>query len=216
MDDKLKNEQDGASTPEVPEGAVEIPVEVVETGPMPDSEEDMIPGAEEPDAGADTEQDRVVRLEEQCAALSELLRAAQEEHQNFVMRSQAEFENYRKRLTRERDEHLKYAAEKVMKDLVPTLDNLEMAVTYGSRDETCADMLQGVMMTQKLLIDALGKHGLTRFGETGEAFNPSIHEALGFECNPELPPDSVARVMQSGYSLHGRLLRPAKVNVNKV
>lgn len=131
------------------------------------------------------------------------------------MRNQAEFENYKKRLERDYSSHLKYAAEKVMRDLIPTLDNLELAITYGTREEACRNMLKGIMMTQKLLLDAVGRHGLLPVGKVGEPFDPARHEAVGFEKNPDLGADVVARVLQSGYVLQGRLLRPAKVMINK-
>ena len=103
-----------------------------------------------------------------------------------------------------------------MKDLIPSLDNLELAIVYGSREEACKNMLQGIEMTQKLLLDAVGRHGLVRVGKEGEAFDPTLHEALGCESRQDLAADTIARVMQSGYSLEGRLLRPAKVMVNKL
>ncbi len=131
------------------------------------------------------------------------------------MRSQAELENFKKRLEREHSEHLKYASEKVMKDLVPTLDNLELAITYGSKSEACEDMMKGIVMTQKLLLEACGRHGLSAVGKEGEPFDPALHEAVMTEDRADLEPGTVSRVMQSGYQLEGRILRPAKVVVNK-
>ncbi len=131
------------------------------------------------------------------------------------MRSQAELENFKKRLEREHSDHLKYASEKVMKDLVPTLDNLELAITYGSKSEVCEDMMKGIVMTQKLLLEACGRHGLSVVGKEGEPFDPALHEAVMTEDRADLEPGTVSRVMQSGYQLEGRILRPAKVVVNK-
>ena len=131
------------------------------------------------------------------------------------MRSQAELENFKKRLGREHSDHLKYASEKVMKDLVPTLDNLELAMTYGSKSEVCEDMMKGIVMTQKLLLEACGRHGLSVVGKEGEPFDPALHEAVMTEDRADLEPGTVSRVMQSGYQLEGRILRPAKVVVNK-
>ncbi len=131
------------------------------------------------------------------------------------MRSQAELENFKKRLEREHNDHLKYASEKVMKDLVPTLDNLELAITYGSKSEACEDMMKGIVMTQKLLLEACGRHGLSAVGKEGEPFDPALHEAVMTEDRADLEPGTVSRVMQSGYQLEGRILRLAKVVVNK-
>lgn len=77
-------------------------------------------------------------------------------------------ENFKKRLTREHQEQMRYAAENVLSDLLPTLDNLDLALQYGSKHEACKDMLQGVAMTRKLLREAVTKHGLTPLGEEGE------------------------------------------------
>ena len=154
--------------------------------------------------------------EEQIAQPKEALKAAQAEVLDVRMRAQAETENFKKRLEREHEDHLKYAAEKVLKDLIPTLDNLELAITYGSDNEACQDMLKGITMTHKLFIDALGRHGLIPVGQEGEPFDPARHEAVGFDSRADLKPDTVARVLQSGYQLEGRLLRPAKVMVNRV
>jgi len=85
--------------------------------------------------------------EEQIAQLKAALKAAQAEMLDVRMRAQAETENFKKRLQREHEDHLKYAAEKVLKDLIPTLDNLELAITYGSDNEACQDMLKGITMT---------------------------------------------------------------------
>ena len=131
------------------------------------------------------------------------------------LRAAAEMDNFKKRLAREHEEQMRYAAEKVLGDLLPTLDNLDLALRYGSSHEACKDMLQGVAMTHKLLLSAVEKHGLKPVGEEGEEFNPSIHEAVGFEDRADFAPNSVARVLQSGYKLGDRLLRPAKVMVKQ-
>ena len=159
-------------------------------------------------AAADGEPVEEIDLAEQVAMLKATL-------VDTRLRYQAELENFQKRLEREHGEHLKYAAEKVMKDLVPTLDNLELAITYGTKEEVCRNMLMGIQMTQKLLLEAVGRHGLLPVGKEGEPFDPARHEAVGFESRADLGADVVARVLQSGYALQGRLVRPAKVMVNK-
>ncbi len=131
------------------------------------------------------------------------------------LRSAAEMDNFKKRLTREHEEQMRYASEKVLGDLLPTLDNLDLALRYGSKHEACKDMLQGVAMTYKLLLDAVEKHGLKPLGEEGEEFDPNVHEAVGFEDRPDFAPNSVARVLQRGFKLGDRLIRPAKVMVKQ-
>ena len=85
------------------------------------------------------------------------------------LRAAAEMDNFKKRLKREHEEQIRYAAEKVMSDLLPTLDNLDLALQYGSKDEACKDMLQGVAMTRKLLLAAEARHGQPPVGTSGEA-----------------------------------------------
>ncbi|WP_370649637.1 nucleotide exchange factor GrpE [uncultured Desulfovibrio sp.] len=167
-------------------------------GLNPDGEE--APVAAEPEAAAEQSQ-----LEARLKAEVEELR----------LRSAAEMDNFKKRLNREHQEQMRYAAEKVLSDLLPTLDNLDLALQYGSRHDACKDMLQGVAMTRKLLLEAVIKHGLTPLGEEGEEFSPEVHEAMGFEARPDFASGVVARVLQRGYKLGDRLLRPAKVMVNQ-
>lgn len=143
----------------------------------------------------------------QCAAVKA---EAQESH----LRALAELENVKKRLQREKDEQVRYASENVLSDLLPTLDNLDLALQYGSQVEACKDMLMGVEMTRKLLLDAVKSHGLEPVGAKGEAFDPEMHEAMGQEPSTEMPEGHVLNVLQKGYKLKERLLRPAKVMVS--
>lgn len=131
------------------------------------------------------------------------------------LRAAAEMENFKKRLAREHEEMARYAAEKVLRDLLPALDNLDLALQYGSQSEACRDMVQGVAMTRKQLLDAVAKHGLSPVGAEGEEFTPELHEAVGFDSRPDMEANAVARVLQSGYKLGDRLLRPAKVMINQ-
>lgn len=132
------------------------------------------------------------------------------------MRALAEMDNFKKRLTREHEEQMRYAAEKVLADLLPTLDNLDLALQYGTQHDECKNMLTGVEMTRKLLLDALKQHGLEPVGELGEPFTPELHEALTFDVRPDMEEGSVSQVFQRGYKLKERLLRPAKVSVSKL
>ncbi len=138
-----------------------------------------------------------------------------EEATQIQLRALAEMENFKKRLRREHEDQLTYAAEKVLADLLPTLDNLDLALQYGSKHEACKDMLMGVEMTRKLLLDAVKLHGLEVIGQLGEEFNPEWHEALSFEERDDMPAGHVSTLMQCGYKLKGRLLRPAKVCISK-
>ena len=130
------------------------------------------------------------------------------------LRCLAEMENFKKRLQREREEQFKYATESVLGDLLPTLDNLQLAIDYGRTLEGCENMLIGVEMTQKLLLEAIERHGLCPLGAKGDEFNPEVHEAVGQENCDEVAEGHVKHVMQKGYKLKERLLRPAKVIVS--
>jgi molecular chaperone GrpE len=135
------------------------------------------------------------------------------EADDLHLRGLAEMENFKRRLQREAEEKEKYAGEAVLADLLPTLDSLDLAIQYAQ--DKNSTLLQGVIMTRKLLLDALKPHGLHPVGEQGEAFDPELHEALGEEECGDLPPLHIACLMQHGYKLKDRLLRPAKVMVSR-
>jgi molecular chaperone GrpE len=131
------------------------------------------------------------------------------------LRALAEMDNFKKRLTREQEETRKYAAETVLADMLPILDNLELALDHGRKLDACKDVVLGVDMTRKLFLDALKQHGLVAVGEVGEMFDPTRYEAVGHEEHPEMEEGVVCSLLQRGYILRERLLRPARVVVNK-
>jgi len=145
----------------------------------------------------------------------EKLRAELAAETDHRLRSLAEAENLKKRLLKEKEEFQKYATESLVSELLPVLDHLDLALAHGRGNEACKDFVIGVDMTRKAFVDILARHGVAEFGTEGEAFNPETHEALGMASRPDLPDDTVAQVVQKGYNLRGRLLRPAKVMVNK-
>lgn len=138
---------------------------------------------------------------------------AQAEMEDMRLRMAAEMDNFKKRLTREHQEQVRFAAEKVLGDLLPALDNLDLAIQYGSTHEACKDMMQGIELTRKQLLDAVEKSGLLSLGVKGEDFDPAVHEAIGYDDDPEVESGKVAKILQRGYKLHDRLLRPAKVMI---
>lgn len=147
-----------------------------------------------------------------CAELKAALKVSKDEQ----VRAWAETENVKKRLTREKEEFCKYAEENLLNDLFPVLDNLDLALDHaGAAAETCKDFVVGVEMTRKLFLDKLADHGVESLGQPGEAFNPEIHEAVGFESRSDYPDGFVCRVLQRGYRLKGRLIRPCRAFVNK-
>jgi molecular chaperone GrpE len=139
----------------------------------------------------------------------------QAEAEDVRLRAIAELENVKKRLKREQEESVRFAAERVLGDLLPSLDTLDRAIECGNAHEACKDLTQGVEMTRKLLLDALRAHGLETHGAHGDPFNPELHEAVGFDSREDLDEGAVCVIVQRGYLLKGRLLRPAKVLINK-
>jgi len=139
----------------------------------------------------------------------------QAEAEDVRLRAVAELENVKKRLKREQEESVRFAAEGVLSDVLPSLDTLDRAIEYGSENAACKEIIQGVEMTRKLLLNALKAHGLETRGECGEAFNPELHDAVGFANRDDLDEGAVCVIVQRGYMLKDRLLRPAKVLINK-
>jgi molecular chaperone GrpE len=166
--------------------------------------------ANAPEASADDPQAEV-SLETEIERLKAELAAESDRR----LRGLAEAENLKKRLIKEKEEFQKYATESLISELLPVLDHLDLALAHGRGSEVCKDFLVGVDMTRKAFVDILARHGVEEFGKVGEAFSPESHEALGLVSQPELPGEVVAQVVQRGYALRGRLLRPAKVMVNK-
>jgi len=139
------------------------------------------------------------------------------EAESIRLRALADTENVKKRLVREAEEMKKYAGESVLSDLLPILDNLDLALGHTENlDAACKNFVIGVDMTRKLFLDAVKSHGLEVVDAArGVEFNPEVHEALGTSEEEGLGDNQIAQVVQAGYFLKGRLLRPAKVMVNK-
>lgn len=150
-----------------------------------------------------------------CDASDEAAKRAMAEAEDIRLRALAEADNARKRFLREKDEATRYAASAVLSDIIPALDNLDLALEHAKNSEACKDFLVGVEMTRKLLLEALQRHGLTQVGAVGEAFDPTVHEALSMAASDEVEDGCIVMLMNRGYKLHDRLLRPAKVIVCK-
>lgn len=131
------------------------------------------------------------------------------------LRALADLDNTKKRLERERVEQIRFATERVLSDIIPSLDNLDLALQHATANPACEDFVTGVRMTRKLMQDALAAHGLRQVGEPGEEFNPAVHEAVGMVMHPDVAEGHVCALLSNGYKLHDRLLRPARVMVCK-
>jgi molecular chaperone GrpE len=138
------------------------------------------------------------------------LRAENQQLKDRYLRTLADFENFRKRAEREKSDFRRYALAESMRELLPVLDNFDRALEHA---ESGDDFHKGVLLIYKQLFDALQKSGLKTIDEAGVRFDPNIHEAVIREEDPSVPSQTVTGVLQKGYFLHDRLLRPALVKV---
>lgn len=130
-------------------------------------------------------------------------------------RANADMYNFQKRVERETDNAKKYALEKFASGLLDVVDNLERAITAAGTDDHLVNqpVIEGVRLTHKTLLGTLEKHGISVVDPAGQPFNAEHHQAVGID--PNTPAGQVATVLQKGYSLSGRLLRPAMVTVGQ-
>ena len=154
-------------------------------------------------------------LEDQLAAAQ----AEAAENKDKALRALAEAENVRRRLQRERDDAVKYGISNFAKDLLSAADNLRRAIASlpeaQVKDEAARSLLAGVAATERELLAALEKHGVRRLDPKGERFDHNLHQAIFEAENTGQPAGTVIEVLQPGYVLHDRLLRPAMVGVAK-
>ena len=132
-----------------------------------------------------------------------------------LMRLQADFENFRKRVARERAQMAQQAAEHLVKDLLPVLDHFELALKSAAEHGTSRDVLDGLELVGDEIMGVLAKHGLAAVrAEPGAAFDPMVHEAVAHIPSDEIPADAIIEQTRSGYRLGEKLLRPAQVVVS--
>src|SRR5690554_455131 len=168
----------------------------------------------EADVSAEESDDPLAVLRAEAEKLREEVASLKDQ----LLRALAETENVRNRARRERDEALRYAAAPLAKDLLPVADNLRRAIESvgpeaAAEDERLNSLRVGVEMTEKGLLDTLAKHGVARIDPLGERLDPHRHEAMMEMPDPSKPAGTVCQVFEVGYSLHERLLRPARVAV---
>lgn len=132
-----------------------------------------------------------------------------------VLRAQAETQNARRRAEQDVEKARKFALNKFVEDLLPVADNLERAITAGDADDEAQKaVLEGVELTLKSLVDTLKKYNVEAINPEGEPFDPELHQAMSMVPNPDVEPNTVMNVFQKGYTLNGRLVRPAMVVVS--
>jgi molecular chaperone GrpE len=170
---------------------------------VPDREESELPGggaAEREETGpredlAEREEDELERVKSQLAYLA------------------AEFDNYRKRMAREKEAIVSFGNERILLSILPFLDNLERAISQSHASGTTEALLSGVQMIYDQIVVELGKFGLEQISAVGEPFDPNLHEAIAKVTVAGKPEDTVLAEGRKGYLLGGRLLRPAQVTV---
>jgi molecular chaperone GrpE len=150
-------------------------------------------------------------LEQLRAELDEA-RGQAAQQRDLVLRAAAELDNIRKRAARDVEQAHRYALEKLVQELLPVVDGLESAVSTGARADA-ASLAAGQEATLKLLKKALERFAVVTLDPQGEPFDPERHEAMAMQDSPTAEPHSVLHVVQRGYELNGRLLRPARVIV---
>ncbi len=139
------------------------------------------------------------------------LKAELDQVRDIYLRKLAEFDNFRKRVDREREDYRQAGVEAMVRDLLPVLDNFERALEHAEDDSGA--LLQGVEMISRQLWDTLERRGVKEINPVGEEFDPELHEAVQRVEDDKLQPGSVAWVMLKGYAMGDRLIRPAMVGV---
>ncbi|MEM6049009.1 nucleotide exchange factor GrpE [Erwinia sp. P7711] len=157
----------------------------------------------------DPRDDRIAELEVQLAQSQGGVREAQ-------IRAQAEIENIRRRAELDVEKAHKFALEKFANELLPVIDSLERALEVADKaNPELTSMVEGIELTLKSLLDAVRKFGVEVIGDVNVPFNPELHQAMSMMESEDVAPNHVLMIMQRGYTLNGRLLRPAMVAVAK-
>ena len=223
-----QHRREGEPAPESPggmppeEGSGEASGEVVRDGETPEPVElggfeaaevvpELPPEAFDEEPEADPE-DAAEIAQEEILALAHELEAARQERDEYLddmRRMKAEMENSRKRLERDRARYVQLASERLVRELLPVLDNLERAL------EVEGDVREGVKATREQLVAVLGREGLEPVLSDGASFDPAVHEAVMGQPSDEHEEDTVIQTLERGYVLNGRAIRPAKVIVAK-
>ncbi|PLW70470.1 nucleotide exchange factor GrpE [Pseudohalioglobus lutimaris] len=181
--------------------------EIQEENPVTPEEETAADVAgEAPAEGAEmSPEEEIARLQEEVA-----------QARDTALRAQADAQNVKRRAEQDVERARKFALERFVGELLPVVDNLERALESASGgEEVVKPIAEGVQLTLKSFLDALGKQNIEMVDPQGEPFDPNLHQAMSMVENNEVEPNTVIAVMQKGYTLNGRLVRPAMVMVSK-
>jgi molecular chaperone GrpE len=143
------------------------------------------------------------------------LQQERDEFRNLLQRTRADFENYQKRTQRDIAQEQKFWHGRFALDLLPILDNFERAVAAARQSGESGPLVQGVAMVQSQILDAFRRHGITPIEAQGLPFDPALHQAVLQQPSAEVPPNTVLQVLEKGFMIHDRVLRPAGVIVSK-
>lgn len=150
------------------------------------------------------------------AELEAQLKAMGDKERDIMLRARAEMDNVRRRAEQDVEKAHKFALEKFSSELLPVIDNLERALEVADKSNSeLVSMIEGVELTLKSLLDVVRKFGVEQVAEVNVPFNPEVHQAMTMLPSEEHAPNQVMMVMQKGYTLNGRLIRPAMVAVSK-
>jgi molecular chaperone GrpE len=171
--------------------------------------------------GQDSEPQATTQAGEQVLEDLETLRTRlqtaeqkRDEYLDLAQRTRADFENYQKRMKRDLAEERRYAQAPLAGDLLAAMDNLERATAAAEQAGEKGPLVQGVAMVHAQLLDILRRHGVTRIEAMGQPFDPNQHQAVMQQPSKEHPPMTVVQVLEPGYMIHERVLRPARVAVS--
>lgn len=154
--------------------------------------------------------------DEQIAVLEAKLEELKQRERDSLLRAKAEMENVRRRAELDVEKAHKFALEKFSGELLPVIDNLERGLETADKSNVeLTPLVEGIELTLKSLLDVVRKYGIEVVNETNVPFDPSVHQAMTLLESDEHEPNQVMMVMQKGYTLNGRLLRPAMVAVSK-
>jgi molecular chaperone GrpE len=162
------------------------------------------------DTVEDIEHEMEVAAQEAAAPTAPAAVAAPDDFRDRYLRTLADFENFRKRAEREKNDFQRYALAGMVRDLLPVLDNFDRGLDHAEEGD---EFHKGMALIYKQLFDVLQRHGLKPITESGVRFDPNIHEGVVRVEDASVPSHTVVEVMQKGYFLHDRLIRPAMVKV---
>lgn len=183
---------------------------------QPEVEQEVELQGEVLEASVEQELDEAVESEEGLSRLLEEAKSKADENWDQLMRARAELDNVRRRQKKELENAHKFGIERFVRELLPIKDSLELGLNAAQSESADVNkLLEGTEMTLSLFTSAMEKFEITEVNPEGETFNPELHQAMSMVETPDVDPNTVITVVQKGYTLNGRLVRPAMVMVSR-